>query len=97
MTLFNLYNDSFIYLYKYIIYFIAFTQSGGWSAGANNINQWIQAELETDFKITAVQTQGRQDYIQWVEEFRIMYSNDGKRWNSYKNSDGKVQVRASCT
>ena len=79
-----------MYLYIYIIYFNA---SGAWASKENNANQWIQAEFGNDYKITAVQTQGRQKFDQWVEKFKISYSNDGTSWNIFQNADGTEKVR----
>ena len=65
---------------------------GGWSAEKKNINQWIQAEFPEEFKITGIKTQGKNVISQWVESYKIKYSNNGYEWNDFKNTDGVEQV-----
>ena len=52
-----------------------------------NSNQWIQVELSATFKITAIQTQGRSDYDQWVKSYKLAYGNDGVKWNDVNNDE----------
>ena len=87
-----------IHLYNYMIYLNAFSQGGSWIAKSQDVNQWIQAEFGNNFKITAIQTQGRFTtnpiHSQWVEAFKISYSNNGAVWNVFRNSDGTEKVGA---
>ena len=41
-------------------------KQGGWSAGKNNGNQWIQVALGSYTKLTSIATQGRNAHSQWV-------------------------------
>ncbi|XP_078343003.1 retinoschisin-like [Oculina patagonica] len=51
------------------------SKSGGWVAGIMNSWQWLTVEFHNDGTIiTAVATQGRQDYDQWVTKYRLKYS-----------------------
>ena len=66
--------------------------SGAWSAKTNDANQWIQAEFESDFRITGLQTQGRNAKDQWVKEYKISYSMNGNDWTVFANHDGTEKV-----
>ena len=59
-----------------------------WSAGTSNQDQWIQAELGRDFKITGIQTRGRGDALQWVAAYKISYSTNGEDWTVYASDYG---------
>eukprot|EP00057_Strongylocentrotus_purpuratus_P014992 XP_011669466.1 PREDICTED: lactadherin-like [Strongylocentrotus purpuratus] len=50
---------------------------GGWSARANDANQWIQVDLADIYRITSVATQGRQESSQWVTSYKLACSTDG--------------------
>ncbi|RMX52485.1 hypothetical protein pdam_00013777, partial [Pocillopora damicornis] len=52
-------------------------RTGAWSAKRNDKSQWIQVDLRERYKVTKVLTQGRQDYAQWVTQFKVSYSVDG--------------------
>lgn len=34
-------------------------------------------------RVTAVATQGRYDYDQWVKQYKLQHSMDGNTWNTY--------------
>ena len=52
--------------------------SGGWSAKANNLNQWFQIDLGIGINVTSVATQGRNlHFSQWVTSYKLLYGNDG--------------------
>ena len=62
-------------------------KQGGWSARANNANQWLQVDLGSKFtKVTRVATQGRNVANQWVTKYMLQYSNDGLQFQYYKES-----------
>ena len=67
-------------------------KQGGWSAGANNQNQWLQADLGNPRKVTKVATQGRNAADQWVTSYKVEYSNDGASFQFYKEQ-GADKVR----
>ena len=59
-------------------------KQGGWSAGANDQNQWLQADLGTIKKVTHLGTQGRNAADQWVTSYKVVYSTDGASFQFYK-------------
>ena len=58
--------------------------AGAWSAGANNLNQWIQIDFRIGTTVTYVATQGRHNHVQWVTEYKLQYSNDGNSFQVFK-------------
>ena len=50
---------------------------GGWSAYANDLNQWLQIDLRIETNVTYVATQGRNLYSQWVTKYKLLYGNEG--------------------
>ena len=72
-------------------------KQGGWSAGKNNGNQWIQVALGSYTKLTSIATQGRNAHSQWVTAYKLQYSEDGVNFYYYKvpgQSSPKVNVQA---
>jgi hypothetical protein len=72
----------------------------GWSAGANNANQWIVYDLGSPQWILGIVTQGREDGSQWVTNAKIEYSTlnntTSSDWitvfaNATLNSDGTTK------
>ena len=63
-----------------------------WSARRNDQNQWIQVDLGRKEVVTAIATQGRSNYNQWVKTYSVSYSLDGKAFEPYKIND-VVKVR----
>ena len=58
--------------------------AGAWSAGANNLNQWIQIDFRIKTTVTYVATQGRYNVGQWVTQYKLQYSNDGSSFQAFK-------------
>lgn len=59
--------------------------SGSWSAGRNDLNQWLQVFLGGPlFTVAGVATQGRSDYDQWVTSYSLMYTDDGPGFQHYR-------------
>ena len=56
---------------------ISGSYNGGWSAGANDLNQWFQVDLGIETDVTYVATQGRNQRSQWVTKYKLLYGNDG--------------------
>eukprot|EP00808_Paulinella_micropora_P020630 g16776.t1 len=52
--------------------------SSAWCAGFNDDRQWIQVDLREPHVVTAIATQGRRDCAQWVSEYTLSTSLDGK-------------------
>ena len=61
-------------------------KQGGWSAGSNDANQWIQVALGNFTDLTAIATQGRNGNNQWVTKYQLQYSDDGVNFDYYKAS-----------
>lgn len=60
--------------------------AGAWSAGKNDSDQWLQIDLNGQYKITRVATQGRNaaKYDWWVTKYKLQYSNNTTRFQYYK-------------
>ncbi len=81
----------------------------GWSAGANDQNQWLQLDLGTVVPVAGVMTQGRRttsiyyanaNSDQWVTKYKVSVSQDGNSWQPVDggrefdgNYDGETQVK----
>ena len=59
-------------------------KQGGWSAKTNDQNQWLQADLGSNKKVTHLATQGRNANNQWVKSYKVEYSTDGSSFMSYQ-------------
>ena len=60
-------------------------EAGSWSAGSNDVNQWLQIDLSSQYtKVTRVATQGRSDVAQWVTRYRLQFSKDGLNFQYYR-------------
>lgn len=57
---------------------------GAWCARHNNHNQWFKVNFGRILKITKIDTQGRQDYRQWVTKYQVSSSLDGVHWSLYR-------------
>ncbi|XP_048577992.1 uncharacterized protein LOC5500372 [Nematostella vectensis] len=62
--------------------------TGAWSSRVNDKNQWLQIAFGGITKITGIITQGRQDYDQWVTEYKVEYSENESDFTSYDG--GKI-------
>jgi len=56
-----------------------------WSARYNDRNQWYQMDLGAVRNVTGVITIGRQDYDQWVTQFKAKWSADGRTWHDVED------------
>ena len=65
---------------------------GSWAAGANNVNQWFQVDFGSWTKVSAVATQGRQDYDQWVKSYSLSYSYDGAFFTTVNENNAQKKV-----
>ncbi|KAM4747564.1 lactadherin isoform 2-T2 [Rhinophrynus dorsalis] len=67
-------------------------KTNAWTALENNQTEWLQIDLRFPKKITGIITQGAKDFghIQYVEAFKMAYSNDGSSWIIYKDSRTKT-------
>ncbi|XP_053573639.1 lactadherin isoform X2 [Bombina bombina] len=67
-------------------------KSNAWTALENKQSEWFQVDLLTPRKITGIITQGAKDFgnIQYVEAYKIAYSDNGTTWVIYKDSRTKT-------
>ena len=67
------------------LHFHPITKMGAWSAGKNDLFQWLQVDLGSQYtKVTRVATQGRNGHSQWVTRYRLQYSADGVNFQYYR-------------
>ncbi|CAH1776303.1 unnamed protein product, partial [Owenia fusiformis] len=57
--------------------------SGVWSPSANDVNQWIQADLGEVMIVTEVVTQGRQDSNEMVSSYKLLYGETDDNLEEY--------------
>ena len=69
-------------------------KSGSWSA-KYNVSQWLQVDLGNPHtKVTALATQGRSDYPQWVTKYKVQYSGDSVSFQYFmEEQSSKIRVR----
>ena len=70
-------------------------EGGSWSAKDNNVRQWLQVDLGNPHtKVTALATQGRNIYPQWVTKYKVQYSRDGVSFQYFmEEQSSKIKVR----
>ena len=74
--------------YQARLYFKAAASiAGSWSAGPNDVNQWLQVDLLQTTEVTGIATQGRNEVQQWVTKYKLQYSDDGHTFKFYKQND----------
>uniref|UniRef100_A0A7M4G1Z8 Milk fat globule EGF and factor V/VIII domain containing n=1 Tax=Crocodylus porosus TaxID=8502 RepID=A0A7M4G1Z8_CROPO len=63
-------------------------KTNAWTALSNNQSEWLQIDLQTQKKVTGIVTQGARDFghIQYVAAYKVAYSDDGRSWTLYKDS-----------
>ena len=72
------------------------TGRGAWSSLTNNLNQWLQVDLDKITPVTHVATQGRNFFSpgQWVTKYKLQFSDDGASFSFYKRQGESLdQVR----
>jgi len=70
------------------LHFKATGLTGSWSAGLNDMNQWLQVDLLQTTEVTRIATQGRNKVHQWVTKYKLQYSEDGHTFKFYmQNGD----------
>ena len=62
-------------------------KTGGWSANVNDLNQWLQVDLQNKKGITRIATQGRNaEYSQWVTKYKLQYGEDVNTLQFYRRN-----------
>ena len=59
-------------------------KAGAWSSATNDLNQWLQIDLQSYKKLTRVATQGRNTRPQWVTKYKLQYGRDGVKFLYYR-------------
>jgi len=59
----------------------------------NDYAQYIEVDLGKQFNISAIGTQGRQQTMDFVQEFKLESGIDGHDYNTYRDRNGNVKVR----
>ena len=73
------------------------TTGGSWLAKDNNIHQWLQVDLLQATKVIGIATQGRNNYVQWVKEYKLQYGEDGVTFQFYRrDGDNSDTVCINC-
>ena len=65
---------------------------GAWIAQKNDHSQYYQVDFGVETQVTRIETQGRQDSLQYVKEYTLRYSTDGSYFKQYQPS-GFTKVR----
>ena len=65
---------------------------GCWIPRPNTLQEWLQVDFKRRATITAILTQGRHRYNQWVKTYTLSYSKDGIDFIGY-TKNGKLHVR----
>lgn len=60
-----------------------YSYPGAWIAKTSNVYQWIEVSFYRPVQITALATQGRANYNQWVKSYTLTFSEDGKKYSPY--------------
>ena len=69
-------------------------KSGSWSAGINDLYQWLEIFLGgPQYTLTGVTTQGRSDLDQWVTRYKLRYTDNGRIFQDYRENGLVVKVR----
>ena len=74
------------------------SKAGSWSAGTNDVNQWLQVDLGNHHTtVTRVATQGGNGAAQWVTKYKLQYSYDGVSYQYFMNEEKSAdKVRYAC-
>ena len=75
----------------FILIFSAVTDyAGGWIAGSNDVDQYIQVDMEEAYKLTTFYLQGQSDEPNWVTAYKLYYTDDPMgNWTLYQDSTGE--------
>ena len=62
-------------------------KSGGWSAQASDLNQWLQVDLQKKTGVARIATQGRNaEFSQWVTKYKLQYGEDENTLQFYRQN-----------
>lgn len=72
-----------------------FLDTSAWTAGQNDLSQFIEIDLGRQFNISAIGTQGRQHTLEFVQEFKLESGIDGHDYNIYRDRNGNIKVHTT--
>uniref|UniRef100_A0A8C8EUK4 Discoidin, CUB and LCCL domain containing 2 n=1 Tax=Oncorhynchus tshawytscha TaxID=74940 RepID=A0A8C8EUK4_ONCTS len=60
-----------------------------WASAHSDQQQWLQVDLKKEKRITGITTTGSTllEYQFYVSAYRVLYSNDGQYWSTYREAD----------
>uniref|UniRef100_A0A4W5QEX4 Discoidin, CUB and LCCL domain containing 2 n=1 Tax=Hucho hucho TaxID=62062 RepID=A0A4W5QEX4_9TELE len=63
-----------------------------WASAHSDQQQWLQVDLKKEKRITGITTTGSSllEYQFYVSAYRVLYSNDGQNWSTYREADATV-------
>ncbi|XP_014670433.1 PREDICTED: neurexin-4-like, partial [Priapulus caudatus] len=63
-----------------------------WTSGITDYNQYIQVDLRRRHEITGIGTQGRGGSDDYITEYHVLYSDNGRDWMDYVNKLGRTKT-----
>ena len=57
------------------------SEYNGWEAGHGTAGEYLQADLNGEYDVIVVATQGRHNYPRYLTLFKLQYSLDGENFN----------------
>jgi len=57
--------------------------AGGWRAGKDEAGEYLQVDLQREYELTAIATQGQAYSDSWVTSYLLQHSRDGVAWRAY--------------
>jgi hypothetical protein len=71
---------------------IEWIEGSVWTAGQNDLSQYLQIDLGKQYNISAIGTQGRQHTKEFVQEFKLETGIDGHDFSVYRDRNGNIKV-----
>jgi hypothetical protein len=63
-----------------------------WTSAYDSLDQYFIVEFLNRVKICSISTQGRSSTLEFIEEYCIQYSDNGKGWKNVEDSHGNIEV-----
>ena len=79
-------------LYKFIVQLCLALYgplTGGWVAADDDTDPYIVVNMEAPYIFSKIHLQGQQDEPNWVEAYRVYYSDDGGIWTLYHDANSE--------
>ena len=65
----------------------------GWCAREESAEDWLQIDFGKTLQVCAVATQGDINGDEWVTDFKLSFSSDGRAWTTYQDTNGTELVK----